>query len=345
MADYTQTQDPPADSTVAPATSSSQASADLSTETKVKEQVQENSQTPIPAESPTQSSVDPVFVEPAQANSSPPAAPPSDIPPDTSIPSVPSEPSAPSPSPEANFRDIIKEPLPPDQPSQAQPEVPRSAPSVSGSESNNTAPQSAEIKPEPLEGTQNTSSADLPSEASAKLGLNSQKSSFGDILYGTPKATLPTSSSPEPAQRPAPVSSPSVPKTSFGDLLGKSPYVEPTINIEPIEAPKETTPPPASTPSPLSADLSAEASAKVEAKEGQLAQSSRQKSLQVRKQKHDANIAEILKLLAKKSKIQNIDVRDYLHVSQSTATDYLHTLVNSGKIKKEGKGKATVYML
>lgn len=47
--------------------------------------------------------------------------------------------------------------------------------------------------------------------------------------------------------------------------------------------------------------------------------------------------------LAKKKEINNLDVRDLLQVSQSTATDYLTELSKSGRLKLEKKARATVY--
>ncbi len=354
MADYTQPQDPPADPTTTVPSSPADPTLDpnrpVSTIPADSSQIPVDSalatpavpgdpQTPVPAESPSQPSADPVSVAPPQADSPSPVAPPSDITPDPSIPPVSSESSVPTLPSEATSGGSIKDSLPPDQPIQVQPEAPVSAPSPQPSPTPESTSESAGIKPEPPQGTQNAPSADS----------NSQKSSFGDILVGTGEPTPPAS--PAPIQAPVttpspvapvpsptpPVDSPSIPKTTFGDLGAKPPAEEPTINIEPIEPPKPVQPisspqPPqtlSSPPSPQSDQSS----------------SRRQKSVQARKQKHEANIAKVLEFLETKRKVQNSDVRDYLHVSQTTATDYLHTLVKNGKIKKEGKGKATVYSL
>lgn len=69
----------------------------------------------------------------------------------------------------------------------------------------------------------------------------------------------------------------------------------------------------------------------------------RQKANQTRQNKKNENLVEIEKLIQKKGKINNDDVCDFLHVSQSTASNYLKDLVNQGKIKTEGKAKATIY--
>jgi len=71
--------------------------------------------------------------------------------------------------------------------------------------------------------------------------------------------------------------------------------------------------------------------------------SRRQKANIVRKENREEHLAAIEKLLSKKPEITNQDVQNLVHVSRTTAFDYLTTLVNSGKIKTEGKGRATVY--
>jgi hypothetical protein len=63
------------------------------------------------------------------------------------------------------------------------------------------------------------------------------------------------------------------------------------------------------------------------------------KERQDRKQEHLSEV----KKLAKSKQINNDDVRELLHVSQSTATNYLEELTKQGKIKKLGKAKATTY--
>ena len=63
------------------------------------------------------------------------------------------------------------------------------------------------------------------------------------------------------------------------------------------------------------------------------------KERQDRKQEH---LSEVEKL-AKSKQINNDDVRELLHVSQSTATNYLEELTKQGKLKKSGKAKATTY--
>ena len=252
----------------------------------------------------------------------------------------------PPPPPESVEGGSIQDSLPPDQPSQVQPEAPVNAPSPQASQEPKTAPQSAEIKPEPPEGTQNAPLADL----------DSQKSSFGDLEAST-ESSSPVSSA-EPPQPAVP--SPSIPKISFGDLVDKPPTEEPTITIEPIEPPKPVQSPrspisPSSPQSPLPAEalakegqspispssLQPQTEKVIEAKADFSAK--RQQALQTRRKKREDHLAKILALISQKGKINNKDICDLLRVSQSTATNYLHSLVKDGKIKKEGKAKATVY--
>lgn len=123
----------------------------------------------------------------------------------------------------------------------------------------------------------------------------------------------------------ADVKLPESPKSSFGDLMGTPADLseEPAIHIDPIEAP--TTPPVSN--------------------EKETSVLHRQRAVKARKQKREDNLSKILELAQKKGTIDNLNVRDFLHISQTTATDYLRTLVNSGKLKKDGKAKATIYSL
>ena len=69
------------------------------------------------------------------------------------------------------------------------------------------------------------------------------------------------------------------------------------------------------------------------------------KANQERQTRREENLMKIEKLIVEKKQINNDDVRELLHVSQSTATNYLQVLVNRGTIKKSGKGKVTTYHL
>ena len=68
------------------------------------------------------------------------------------------------------------------------------------------------------------------------------------------------------------------------------------------------------------------------------------KGNKAKKEKRDEAIQKIYAFAQEKKKITNEQVRDLLHISQSTASDYLSDLVNRGMLKVEGKGKATVYL-
>lgn len=65
---------------------------------------------------------------------------------------------------------------------------------------------------------------------------------------------------------------------------------------------------------------------------------------QAKTQQHEENIKKIIVYAQEKKQIDNQQVRDLLHVSQSTATNYLTELVNKGVLRIEGEAKATVYL-
>lgn len=69
----------------------------------------------------------------------------------------------------------------------------------------------------------------------------------------------------------------------------------------------------------------------------------RQKANQARQTRREEHLMKIEKLIEDKKQINNEDVCNLLHVSQSTATNYLTDLVKRGTIKLTGKGKATTY--
>ena len=55
------------------------------------------------------------------------------------------------------------------------------------------------------------------------------------------------------------------------------------------------------------------------------------------------NLNKLLDFAKDKKVITNDDARDFLHISQSTATNYLSELVKRGSIKREGKRGGTKY--
>lgn len=68
------------------------------------------------------------------------------------------------------------------------------------------------------------------------------------------------------------------------------------------------------------------------------------KGNQAKKEKRDEAVQKIYAFAQEKKRVTNEQIRDLLHISQSTASDYLSDLVNRGMLKVEGNGKATVYL-
>lgn len=62
-----------------------------------------------------------------------------------------------------------------------------------------------------------------------------------------------------------------------------------------------------------------------------------------RKKRKTENLQKIMEFAKVKRTITNDDIRDLLHVSQSTATNYLSELVNQGMLKKQGEREGTKY--
>ena len=208
------------------------------------------------------------------------------------------QPASVSMPPEATKDSSIHDTPPPNPLPQVQQDVPASAHSVTSPPIDQPPKELAEIKPEPLEGTQNTIPAD------SKIQEPPKPSSFGDLMGNiTP------------------------------DLSA-----EPTIHIDPIEAP---TPAPVTDNTPIVPHPS---ELPADNRQAELV-AGRQQALAVRKRKREEHLVKILELAQQNGKVNNLDVRDHLHISQTTATDYLRTLVNSGKLKREGKAKATKYYL
>ncbi|MBI5619354.1 hypothetical protein HY950_00130 [Candidatus Gottesmanbacteria bacterium] len=297
----------------------------------------------VPAESPDQSANVPTE---AQGEASPPTPPP--VPDEIAVTPPQSEPQvAPTPPPEATSEGSIQDSFPSDQPSRVQSEAPERVSGPQASQEPETVPQSAEIKPEPPQGIQEAPLADPGTPISPKT-------SFGDLVSDQPSPVSPpvsplpsapsqTGTSGQPPQ------SLQAPKTSFGDFVGTPPTEEPTITIEPVEPPKPVQPPqPPQSPltgAPVQAGTSGQPSTEtvIEAKAD--FSYKRQQALQTRRKKRQDHFAKILTLVSQKGKIHNSDIVTLLRVSQSTATNYLHSLVKDGKIKKEGKAKATTYSL
>ena len=58
-----------------------------------------------------------------------------------------------------------------------------------------------------------------------------------------------------------------------------------------------------------------------------------------------SKLEKIIKLAKNKVRIKNDDVEKLLHVSDTTAANYLTILVKEGKLKKEGKNSTSCYIL
>ena len=69
----------------------------------------------------------------------------------------------------------------------------------------------------------------------------------------------------------------------------------------------------------------------------------RQKANQTRTDQRNERLNKIIQFVQSHGPINNQDVRDLLHVSQSTATDYLKSLVGRGILKMEKKSNFTTY--
>ena len=263
----------------------------------------------------------------------------------------------PSPSPSVSFGDLINKPSPnlnnpsdlnnlgdlsvtsihsePQQTPQVQPEAPNTAFQVVAEPPPTS---SAEIKPEPPE--------------------QPKVAPLADENNSNPSSPPPTSSnSPLDSSISQPNKESFSPPVSFGDLLNKSssdlgslsnisdlsvstpPNPPPTTNNPPPippspPSPQSPTPPQAIPPSPPPVITF-----------GDLLREVRQKGQEVRRQKREARLNKIFSLFSTRPCIINRDVRDLLHVSQSTATAYLSQLIKMGKLVKEGKGKYLKYRL
>jgi len=115
---------------------------------------------------------------------------------------------------------------------------------------------------------------------------------------------------------------------------------DPTINIEP----EKPVVPPQQPETPQNPQVNDEEIQKqVDEKLKTELDARRLKANQARQTKREENLMKIEKLIEEKKQINNMDVCDFLHVSQSTATNYLVDLVKRGTIKLNGKGKATTY--
>ncbi|MCL4359791.1 M23 family metallopeptidase [Patescibacteria group bacterium] len=110
-----------------------------------------------------------------------------------------------------------------------------------------------------------------------------------------------------------------------------TPPIQPDVPVSPIS------PQP---PQPSQEEIEKQATAMFDARRKE----NSVKGNDAKKKKREESISKIFSFAQEKKKITNEQVRDLLHISQSTATDYLSALVSRGMLKMEGKGKATVYL-
>ncbi len=210
---------------------------------------------------------------------------------------------------------------------------------------------------------------DSPGVKEPELTSPSPSISFGDLLSPenqTPSihSIPPIPSSPPPVSFPPPVSTqppqsdqsqPVIPPTSFGDLIKDIEITPPSIpeaqrsveqqqSTQPPQPPlsSQSTQSPTPPPSPVSpqSDLSAEALAKAD----QLSLR-RQKANQVRSQKKENHLNKIMELVQNTKTISNTDIQRLLHVSQSTATNYLAELSQRSLLKRQGIRGGAKYTL
>jgi len=168
---------------------------------------------------------------------------------------------------------------------------------------------------------------------------NSPDTNNGYLGYINPAPYL-TETSPLPQFPQSPLSpqSPEPPDLS-SDLSAEPPSPPQSPQSTPPTPPNPSYPPVAS-PSADQEEIEKQAIAMFDAR---LKENS-MKGNQSKKAKRDVAIQKIFTFAQEKKRITNEQVRDLLHISQSTASDYLSDLVNRGMLKVEGKGKATVYL-
>lgn len=254
-----------------------------------------------------------------QTQSNPmPSEPPADSPFSPVSPQAPQVPLAPelsaSPSSEPIDQGSIKEPSGVPEPSQVQSNLSEPASGLTAVQPSETKTKSAEIAPETSQVRQEAPSADSQPEVAPKQ-------SFGDLISSPQPPPLQDQSSPSP-----------VPPT---------PPAPPSAEAEPSSLPDLSIP---SIPSIPPTPLQPEQSISVGTGTPDLSEK-RKQAVQARKQKVADRLEKIVTFVSQKGKASNRDIRDVLHVSQTTVSDYCHTLVSSGKLKREGKAKATTYSL
>ncbi len=152
----------------------------------------------------------------------------------------------------------------------------------------------------------------------------------------------------KPAEQPSQETKPSEnPQPEATQEQPKPEEVPPPINYEP-EKPAEQTPQQSEEPKPPEIPQNPQVSddeiqKQVDEKLKVELDARRQKANQARLQKKEDNLKKIFELVQTKRVVSNDEVRDFLHVSQSTATNYLTEMVNRGMLKKEGERGGAKY--
>jgi len=164
------------------------------------------------------------------------------------------------------------------------------------------------------------------------LSLSSQKEEPKQEAPETPPVQIP----PVEEQKPQdPIQQP--------EVIPPQPSVpEPSINIEPEKPPEQSQQP----ETPQTPQVSDEEIQKlVDEKLKIELDIRRQKANEARSQKKEDRLNKIFEFVQDKKIVTNEDIRDFLHVSQSTATNYLTEMFNRGMLKKEGERGGAKYSI
>lgn len=164
------------------------------------------------------------------------------------------------------------------------------------------------------------------------------------------KQELPT----PPIEEPKPQETP-LPESSQSPQQAQQPPVEevpPPIKLEPEKLTEQPQQP--ENPLPVEADAKAGQNPQLSPEDIQKQVDEklkveldlrRQKANEARIKKKEENLTKIFNLVQSKRVVTNDEVRDLLHVSQSTATNYLTEMVNRGMLKKEGERGGAKYSI
>lgn len=147
----------------------------------------------------------------------------------------------------------------------------------------------------------------------------------------------PTPPAQEPQAQPTELIEPERPAQAEQPTPEESPKTpEPSEESEPVSE----TPTPAETPVVTQQDFDKQ----IEERLQQERNERRTLANRARAKKKSDNLDKLLQFAKQKKVITNADVRDLLHISQSTASNYLAELVRRGSIKREGRRGGTTYV-